>query len=99
MTRPANDTGEPCTRTAALDAGWLYAGQHPGETLVLRHTGCDGQRWQLAGHDLALGLAVRQYKRERETLVRGAVALWSGGLIKRFELGELAGQPSRTGTD
>lgn len=99
MTRAANDTGEHCTRTAALDAGWRYAAKHPGETLVLRHTGCEGQRWQLAGHDLSLGLAVREYKRERETLVRGAVALWSDGLVKRFDVGELAGAPSRTGTD
>lgn len=97
MNAPANDSGEPCTRTGALDAGWRFAAEHPGDALVLRHTGAEGQRWQLAVVDQQLGVAVREFKRERTTLVRGAIAVWFGGRVQRFDLGELAG--SRTGTD
>lgn len=97
---PANDTAEPCTRSAALDAGERYAARHPGDALVLRHTGADGQRWQLVSHHPEHGLAVARFKRDRDTLVRGGLAIWNHGIVTRFELGELAeGAVRRSGTD
>lgn len=76
---------EPCTRLGAVDAGWRFATQHPGETLVLQHSGAEGNRWQLREHSLEHGLAVAAYKAHRQQVVHGAVALWCAGRVSRYE--------------
>ncbi len=88
------DQGEPCTRLAAVEAGWRFAVQHPGEVLVLQHTGALGNRWQCPSASVEHGRAVAEFKRRRETVVHGAVALWTNGRVSRYESGTL----TRTGT-
>lgn len=90
-----DDRAEPCSRSGAIDAGWRLAVQHAGEALVLQHSGVDGQRWQLRASSLEFGLAVAEYKRRREQVVNGAVALWHNGRINRFDT---AAELGRTGT-
>ena len=91
--------GEPCTRTAALDAGMRLALQCPAEVLVLQHTGADGGRWHLQAHHFENGRAVAEFKRLRGTLVRGGLALWQNGRVARYEVGTLASPLSRSGSD
>ena len=76
---------EPCTRLGATDAGWRLAAQHPGEVLVLQHSGAEGNRWQLRGHAVEHGAAVAAFKRARAVVVHGAVAVWAAGRVSRFE--------------
>jgi hypothetical protein len=90
-----DDRAEPCTRAGAVDAGWRFAGQHAGEAMVLQHSGVAGQRWQLRASSLEFGFAVAEYKRYREYVVNGAVALWHNGRINRFDA---AADLHRTGT-
>ena len=80
-------TGSPeaCTRLAAVDAGWRLAVEHPGEVLVLQHSGAEGNRWQLREHAVEHGEAVAAFKRWRAQVVHGAVALWAAGRVSRFE--------------
>lgn len=78
-------TGEACTRAAAAAAGARCAGEHPGEVLVLAHDGGDGDRWRVVASCLEHGRAVDVYKRRRETLTEGGLALWSNGRAHRFD--------------
>jgi hypothetical protein len=94
MLRAGDPEPEPCTRLAAVEGGWRFAAQHPGEVLVLQHSGCEGNRWQCRGASLEHGRAVAEFKRLRETVVHGALALWHAGRVSRYEMGEL----TRTGT-
>lgn len=75
---------EDCTRLAAVDAGWRFAAEHPGEALVLQHSGADGNRWQLRVHSLEHGVAVAAFKHLRDGVVHGAVALWFNGRVSRY---------------
>lgn len=87
---------EPCTRAAAREAGWRFQLQCCGETLVLQHSGADGNRWQLRAHSLEHGLAVQAYKERRPHVVHGAIALWNNGHVTRFDTGSdfVQGSPS-----
>lgn len=92
---PANDRGEPCTRLAAVEAGWRFAGKCPGEVLVLQHSGAEGNRWQLRASDIEHGIAIGAFKQYRKHVVHGAIALWSRGQVIRYEI---AGDLHQTGT-
>lgn len=79
---------EPCTRQGAIDAGWrIAAEQCAGEAIVLQHSGADGNRWQLRAHSYEVGPVVAAYKRHRDSVVQGAIALWHRGRLNRFETG------------
>lgn len=84
MSQRLSGSPEDCTRLAAVDAGWRFAVQHPGEALVLQHSGADGNRWQLRVHSLEHGVAVAAFKHLRGVVVHGAVALWHGGRVSRY---------------
>lgn len=84
MTDRITGSPEPCTRAGAVDAGWRFAYQHPGEVLVLQHSGAEGNRWQLRVHSFEHGVAVAAFKHLRAVVVQGAVALWHGGRVSRY---------------
>lgn len=84
MTERLTGSPEPCTRLGAVDAGWRHAYHHPGEVLVLQHSGAEGNRWQLQAHALDHGAAVAAFKLCRVPIVRGAVALWHSGRVSRY---------------
>jgi hypothetical protein len=78
---------EPATREGAAAAGQRYAAayaQH-GESLLLRHSGLAGGRWRLVGAHDRIGFAVAAFKVERKLLKFGSLAIWTNGLINRFE--------------
>lgn len=95
MTPRVTGSPEACTRLAAVEAGWRFAGQCPGEVLVLQHSGAEGNRWQLRTSDLEHGVAVAAFKHFRQHVVAGAVALWANGRVQRYET---ADDLRRTGT-
>src|SRR5262245_38712328 len=81
-------TGSPeaCTRLGATEAGWRLAALNPDSpVLVLQHSGAEGNRWQLRAACLEHGTAVAAFKQARAVVVHGAVAVWNGGRVSRFE--------------
>jgi hypothetical protein len=85
VTPRATGSPEDCTRLAAVEAGWRFAGHHPGETFLLQHSGAEGNRWQLRAHSLDRGVVVAEFKARRQQVVHGAVALWANGQVRRYE--------------
>lgn len=77
---------EPPTREGAIDAGWRFAQLHPGDVLVLRHSGLLAGRWRLSSVHDRTGYAVEAFKRVRAVIKHGALAVWHAGTVPRFEL-------------
>ncbi len=71
---------------AAKDAGWRFAAVHPGEALVLQHSGLLNGCWRCESHHDRIGFAVEAFKLRRAVTKHGALALWNGGNVGRFEL-------------
>jgi hypothetical protein len=77
---------EPCTRAGAVEAGWRYAEDFGGETLVLQHLGGAGNAWFRVASNVEHGRAVEAFTVARARLAgAGALALWSNGRVSRYE--------------
>lgn len=80
MQEPEQPTSEGARR-----AGYRYSHTCPGSILVLRHSGMKIGLWKLEVACDQSGFAVEQFKLRRGVMKFGALAIWSDGVVTRFE--------------
>lgn len=94
----AKDRREPATRDGAVRAGFRFSTMvNAGCSLLLRHSGLEQGRWLLVSSHDRIGFAVKALKECRGLATFGALAIWTGGRVDRFELVSDGPQTGKTG--